>query len=50
MPKAIDDFLSKDEFPELHRLRLAAAEWEALEAFQRILEVNLHFRFGSLFC
>lgn len=41
--KAIEEFLEKHDtdFPELQKFMLASSEWDALEIFQRILEVRL---------
>ncbi|KAJ7936280.1 hypothetical protein B0H13DRAFT_1589692, partial [Mycena leptocephala] len=41
---AIDKFLSDDQFRDLHKYRLGDEEWEALEAFKRILSVPHAFQ------
>ncbi|KAJ7165784.1 hypothetical protein C8R46DRAFT_900277, partial [Mycena filopes] len=41
---AIDEFLSSNEFDELHKYRLGDTEWDALEAFKKVLEVPHAFQ------
>ncbi|KAJ7660136.1 ribonuclease H-like domain-containing protein [Mycena polygramma] len=41
---AIDKFLSDDQFRDLHKYKLSDEEWEALEAFKRILSVPHAFQ------
>jgi hypothetical protein len=41
--QAIEKFLETNEFPELQKFSLGKTEWEALRAFQSILEVRVVF-------
>ncbi|KAJ7021762.1 hypothetical protein B0H16DRAFT_1330400, partial [Mycena metata] len=42
--EAIDKFLTNDQFRDLHKYRLGEDEWDALEAFKRILSVPHAFQ------
>ncbi|KAJ6571336.1 ribonuclease H-like domain-containing protein, partial [Mycena capillaripes] len=42
--EAIDKFLSDPQFRDLHKYKLGDKEWEALEAFKRILAVPHAFQ------
>ncbi|KAK6971523.1 HAT family dimerization domain-containing protein, partial [Favolaschia claudopus] len=42
--QAIDQFLSRNEFEELHKYRLSDSEWDALDVFKKILEVPHAFQ------
>ncbi|KAJ6560605.1 ribonuclease H-like domain-containing protein, partial [Mycena vulgaris] len=42
--EAIDKFLSDPQFRDLHKYKLGNEEWEALEAFKRILSVPHAFQ------
>ncbi|KAJ7794550.1 hypothetical protein B0H13DRAFT_1675360, partial [Mycena leptocephala] len=42
--EAIDKFLSDPAFRDLHKYKLGAPEWKALEAFKRILAVPHAFQ------
>ncbi|KAH9950786.1 ribonuclease H-like domain-containing protein [Amylocystis lapponica] len=42
--EAIDKFLESEEFEELHKYQLTEVEWDALEAFHRILSVPHAFQ------
>ncbi|KAJ7764720.1 hypothetical protein B0H16DRAFT_1883353 [Mycena metata] len=42
--QAIDQFLDSDEFGELRKYKLGDLEWQALEAFKKILEVPHAFQ------
>ncbi|KAJ7498445.1 hypothetical protein B0H11DRAFT_2155608 [Mycena galericulata] len=41
---AIDDFLSSNQFEELHKFKLGDEEWKALEVFKKILDVPHAFQ------
>ncbi|KAF7326525.1 HAT family dimerization domain-containing protein [Mycena venus] len=42
--EAIDKFLTNDQFRDLHKYKLGDDEWDALEAFKRILSVPHAFQ------
>ncbi|KAJ6588083.1 hypothetical protein B0H19DRAFT_921879, partial [Mycena capillaripes] len=42
--QAIDKFLSDPQFRDLHKYKLGDKEWEALEAFKRIMAVPHAFQ------
>jgi hypothetical protein len=39
--QAIDKFVHHDDFPELAKFHLKDADWQALSAYQNILEVRI---------
>ncbi|KAJ6556030.1 ribonuclease H-like domain-containing protein, partial [Mycena capillaripes] len=46
--EAIDKFLSDPQFRDLHKYKLGDKEWEALEAFKRILAVGCRLHYTRL--